>query len=34
MGDTLLHYCVYKENTELIKYLLDKGADATIKNSV
>lgn len=34
MGDTLLHYAVYKENVELIKYLMSNKADPNRKNNV
>jgi len=34
MGDTLLHYAVYKQNVELIEYLLSNKADINKKNNV
>lgn len=34
MGDTLLHYAVYKENMDLIDYLLSVKADVNKKNNV
>jgi len=34
MGDTLLHYAVYKQNVELIEYLLGNKADINKKNNV
>jgi len=33
MGDTLLHYAVYKQNVELIEYLLSNKADINKKNN-
>ncbi|MCQ2818284.1 MAG: ankyrin repeat domain-containing protein [archaeon] len=33
-GDTILHYAVFHENTELVKFLLENGADKSIKNTV
>ena len=33
MGDTLLHYAVYKQNVELIEYLLSNNADIHKKNN-
>ncbi|EGR29586.1 hypothetical protein IMG5_153070 [Ichthyophthirius multifiliis] len=33
MGDTLLHYAAYKNNKQLIKYLIQQGASATVQNS-
>lgn len=34
MGDTILHYAVFKKNKNLISFLISKGADINIKNSV
>lgn len=34
MKDTILHYASYKENIELIDYLLANKADVHFKNSV
>ena len=34
MQDRILHYAAYKENIELIEYLIKKGADKSLKNSV
>ncbi|KAG8185566.1 hypothetical protein JTE90_017569 [Oedothorax gibbosus] len=33
LGDTPLHSCAWKGYSEVVKMLLDKGADATIKNN-
>jgi len=34
MLDTLLHYCAYKNNKEMINYLLSKNANTNMRNSV
>lgn len=34
MKDTILHYAAYKENIELIDYLLVNNADVNCRNSV
>ncbi len=34
MGDTLLHYAVYKENLKLIELLVNNHADIHRKNNV
>ena len=34
MNDTILHYAAYKENKELVDYLLDKGANVNLTNTV
>jgi hypothetical protein len=34
MLDTILHYAAYKNNKELIGFLISKNADLSIKNSV
>lgn len=33
-GDTILHFAVFHEKIELIKFLLSHGADPLIKNKV
>ena len=34
MLDTIMHYAAYKNNKELLSYLISKNADPSIKNSV
>ena len=31
-GDTIMHYACTKNNIELIQFLIDRGADFTLKN--
>ena len=33
MDDTALHYATFKENVEIVKYLISLGADISYKNS-
>ena len=32
--DTILHYAAYKQNNELIEYLINKGAKLNLRNNV